>query len=72
MPCMCCLIFSGSYKQNSFLLGPIQPSSRTTKELHGKAKLAIVVAQLAEQSLLIQEIYGSKRQNFIINIFIDC
>ena len=34
MPCMCCIIFGGFNKQNSFLLGPLQPSSPTTKELH--------------------------------------
>ena len=34
MPCMCCIIFGGFNKQNSFLLGPLQPSSTTTKELH--------------------------------------
>ena len=32
MPCMCCIIFLGL--TNSFLLGPIQPSSPTGKELH--------------------------------------
>ena len=33
--CMCYIIFLAEHKHNSFLLGPIQPSSPTAKELHG-------------------------------------
>ena len=35
MPCMCCIIFWARYKHNRFLLGLIQPSSPSIKELHG-------------------------------------
>ena len=44
MSCMCCIIFGGQRKHNSCLLGPIQPSSPTAKELHAwthlRARLA--------------------------------
>ena len=36
VPCMCCIIFGGCHKHNSLPLGPIQPSSPSTKELHDK------------------------------------
>ena len=34
VPYMCCIIFWVKHKHNSFLLGPIQPLSPTTKQLH--------------------------------------
>ena len=37
MPCMWCIIFWVLHKHHSFTLGPIQPSSPNTKELHGRA-----------------------------------
>ena len=35
MPCMCCIIFWVCHKHNRLPLEPIQPSSPSTKQLHG-------------------------------------
>ena len=37
MPCICCIIFLGLTQTQQLLLGPIQPSSPTIKELHALA-----------------------------------
>ena len=38
LPCMFWIFFSVCQKHNSLPLGPIQPSSPSTKELHGAAR----------------------------------
>ena len=38
------------HNQNSFLLGPIQPSSPTTKELHVRVRIPFYMAMLFKES----------------------